>query len=137
MTETKTVCACGSGANYGDCCGRYHVGPATAPTAEALMRSRYCAYVLGLIDYLVATTLPAVRTTDLWISYQSTHKTIQWIGLEVVAASQGGAKDKTGKVEFKASYVQDGISSIHHEWSRFRRSGGAWYYVDGTRRSRE
>jgi SEC-C motif-containing protein len=101
------------------------------------MRSRYCAYVVGEIDYLVATTLPAVRTTDLWISYESTHKTIQWIGLEVLAASQGGATDKTGKVEFKASYIQDGIRSIHHEVSRFRRSGGNWYYMDGTRHSRE
>jgi SEC-C motif-containing protein len=96
------------------------------------MRSRYCAYVVGRIDYLVATTLPAVRTTDLWVNYESTHKTIQWIGLEVMAASQGGAKDKTGKVEFEASYIQDGIRSIHHEFSRFRRSGGNWYYMDGT-----
>jgi len=114
-----------------DCCGRYHVGPANAPTAEALMRSRYCAYVLGRIDYLVGTTLPAVRTTDLWVNYESTHKSIQWIGLDVVNTSQGGTTDKTGKVEFKASYIQDGVRSIHHEYSRFRRSGGNWYYVDG------
>jgi SEC-C motif-containing protein len=131
MTDSKTLCACGSGVDYADCCEQFHLGAAKAPTAEALMRSRYCAYVLGQIDYLVATTLPAVRTTDLWVNYQSTADSIQWIGLEVMSASQGGVKDKTGKVEFKASYIQDGERAMHHELSRFRRSGGDWYYVDG------
>lgn len=131
MTDTKTLCACGSGANYADCCQPFHAGSEKAATAEALMRSRYCAYVRGQIDYLVGTTLAAVRTTDLWVNYKSTADSIQWIGLEVMSASQGGAEDKTGKVEFKASYIQDGEQAIHHEWSRFRRSGGNWYYVDG------
>lgn len=135
MTDAKTVCACGSGAKYSECCEPFHFGRATAPTAEALMRSRYCAYVCGEIDYLVGTTLPAVRTTDLWVSYKSTADSIQWIGLEVVATSQGGPKDKTGKVEFKASYIQGGDHSIHHEFSRFRRSGGQWFYVDGVMKS--
>lgn len=96
------------------------------------MRSRYCAYVLGQIDYLVGTTLPAVRITDLWVDYKSTADSIQWIGLEVMSVSQGRLQDKTGKVEFKASYIQDGKQAMHHELSRFRRSGGKWYYVDGT-----
>jgi len=95
------------------------------------MRSRYGAYVCGHIDYLVGTTLPAVRTTDLWVNYQSTADSIQWIGLEVLRTQKGGEKDKVGKVEFKASYIQDGARAIHHELSRFRRSGGDWYYVDG------
>jgi SEC-C motif-containing protein len=95
------------------------------------MRSRYCAYVVGAIDYLVATTLPAVRRTDLWIDYQTTHKTIDWIGLEIVNIWQGGQGDKTGKVEFRATYLQDGRKSVHHELSRFRRHRGDWNYVDG------
>ena len=108
MTDTKTLCACGSGANYADCCEPLHAGSEQAATAEALMRSRYCAYVHGQIDYLVGTTLAAVRTTDLWVNYKSTADSIQWIGLEGISASQGGAEDKTGKSEFKASYIQDG-----------------------------
>ena len=126
-----TFCACGSGANYADCCELFHAGAEKASTAEALMRSRYCAYVRGQIDYLVDTTLATVRTTDLWVNYKSTADSIQWIGLKVMSASQGGAEDKTGKVEFKAIYIQDGKQAIHHECSRFRRSGGNWYYVDG------
>ena len=54
---TQPTCPCGSGDPLDDCCGRYHQGH-PAPTAEALMRSRYSAYALGLVDYLRDTTLP-------------------------------------------------------------------------------
>ena len=47
-------CPCGSGKSYAVCCGLLHTG-AAAPTAEALMRSRYSAYGLGLEPYLLAT----------------------------------------------------------------------------------
>ena len=95
------------------------------------MRSRYCAYVVGAIKYLVSTTHPSMRRTDLWIAYESTHKSIEWTGLEVLNTWQGTATDKIGKVEFKASYIQDGESSVHHEVSRFRRHSGDWAYLDG------
>jgi SEC-C motif domain protein len=131
MSDANKRCACGSDVLYQECCGRYHSGVKKAPTAEALMRSRYCAYVEGEIDYLVATTLPAVRRTDLWIDYQTTYKTIDWIGLEIVSTAQGGESDKTGKVEFRATYIQDGQKSVHHELSRFRRYQGGWNYMDG------
>ncbi|MFM0874673.1 YchJ family metal-binding protein, partial [Klebsiella pneumoniae] len=52
---TQPSCPCGSGDPLDDCCGRYHQGH-PAPTAEALMRSRYSAYGLGLVDYLRDTT---------------------------------------------------------------------------------
>ena len=132
MTDTNFSCACGSGRTYVECCEPFHLSKAIPSTAAALMRSRYCGYVYEKIDYLVETTLPAARTTDLWVNYKSTADSIQWIGLELMAASQGGPNDKTGKVEFKASYIQEGERATHHELSRFRRSGGKWYYVDGS-----
>ncbi len=95
------------------------------------MRSRYCAYVVGAIDYLVSTTFPVMGRTDLRNAYESTQKTIEWIGLEVVETWQGTATDKVGKVEFKATYIQDGGRAIHHERSRFRRHRGDWSYLDG------
>ena len=55
---STSICPCGSGNLLDACCGHYHAGH-PAPCATALMRSRYSAYVLGLVDYLVATTLPA------------------------------------------------------------------------------
>lgn len=95
------------------------------------MRSRYAAYVVGAIDYLVATTHPSTRSAGLRGGYQRTHESIQWIGLEVLSAFQGCAGDKTGKVEFSASYIQNGQSAVHHERSRFKRHGGDWTYLDG------
>ena len=58
-----TPCPCGSGAPYADCCGRWHAGPLhlQAPSAEALMRSRYSAFVLARPDYLLATWHPSTR----------------------------------------------------------------------------
>jgi SEC-C motif domain protein len=59
-------CPCGSGKGYAACCGLLHAG-APAADAEALMRSRYSAYVLGLADYLRATWHPAPGRPN-WIS---------------------------------------------------------------------
>lgn len=95
------------------------------------MRSRYAAYAVGEIAYLVETTHPSERQPDLEAGYRCTAESIQWIGLEVLGTFQGAAPDKIGKVEFKASYIQGGRRAIHHEKSRFKRHGGKWYYLDG------
>lgn len=95
------------------------------------MRSRYSAYVLGELDYLFDTTHPSAQESSLKAAYRSTYDSIQWIGLEVLDTFQGGAGDKTGKVEFEASYIQGGQKSVHHEKSRFKRHAGKWHYLDG------
>ncbi len=124
-------CPCNSGLAYNECCHAYHTGTASAPTVEALMRSRYAAYVQGEIAYLVATTHPSTRRSGLEADYRFTSETIQWVGLEVIRSFQGSEGDKTGKVEFKANYLQNGQHAIHHEVSRFKRHGGKWHYLDG------
>lgn len=95
------------------------------------MRSRYAAYVTSKLDYLVETTHPSARGPDLRSAYQATFESIQWIGLEVLSCFQGGERDKTGKVEFEATYLQGGRRGIHHELSRFKRHRGQWHYLDG------
>ena len=52
-------CPCGSGPSFGECCARIITGETPAPTAEALMRSRYSAYVVGEIDWIDASHDPA------------------------------------------------------------------------------
>ena len=56
-----TACPCGSGTAYGACCGPLHDG-APAPTAEALMRSRYTAYALDRTDQAAATWSPRMNS---------------------------------------------------------------------------
>jgi SEC-C motif-containing protein len=48
-------CPCFSGLRYAACCAPLHSGEREASTPEALMRSRYAAFALGLGEYLVRT----------------------------------------------------------------------------------
>jgi SEC-C motif domain protein len=41
---------------YKDCCEIYHLGKKKPQNALILMRSRYSAYALKLVDYIVKTT---------------------------------------------------------------------------------
>ena len=49
-------CPCHSKLTYDTCCEPFHTGKKVAETPERLMRSRYCAYALAKVDYLIATT---------------------------------------------------------------------------------
>jgi SEC-C motif domain protein len=120
--EMAAPCPCGSSLPYARCCQRWHDGEA-APTAEALMRSRYAAYVLGLNDYLLATWHPTTRPTEL------DDTPLRWLGLEVRRHTVEDEAHAT--VEFVARYRADGRGHRLHETSRFVREDGRWYYVDG------
>jgi SEC-C motif-containing protein len=120
-----SACPCGSGQAYPACCGRWHGGVA-APTAEALMRARYCAYVLGLEPYLLATWYASTRPETLGLADDSGTK---WLGLEIRHSAQLDEAHAT--VEFVARYRIAGRGHRLHEISRFRREDGCWYYVDG------
>ena len=130
MKKAPHLCPCGSDLPYANCCQPWHGGQA-APTPEALMRSRYSAYVLGLVDYLLATWHPSTAPGDLELD------AVKWLGLEVkAAAAQGDA----GVVEFVARYRDsNGRAQRLHEISRFVRQTvralpqeeSRWFYVDG------
>jgi SEC-C motif-containing protein len=118
------MCPCGSGKKFDACCGLYLSGAAIAPTAEALMRSRYSAYSLKDEAYLRTTwderTLPAEHLVH--------DDPTQWLGLEI---RQHKADGDTATVEFVARYKIGGRAHRLHEVSRFMRHEGRWFYVDG------
>jgi len=122
-----TNCPCGSNLIYADCCQSFHNGEKIAPTAEALMRSRYSAYVFQNNEYLLATWHKSTRPKTLDFSEDNT----MWQKLEILHTKKGGAKDEKGRVEFKAFYVQDGETRRMYEISRFKKIVGRWFYVDG------
>ncbi|ARU06921.1 hypothetical protein CCO03_15965 [Comamonas serinivorans] len=114
---------------YGACCGRFvdHLDSAPAPDAEALMRSRYTAFVAGRAPYLLATWYPGTRPGSLELDAG-----IKWLGLNVkrtVPALDGDAD--RAEVEFVARYRHAGRGVRLHERSRFVRESGRWFYVDG------
>ena len=123
-------CPCGSGVALEACCGPLHEGAAAA-TAEALMRSRYSAHVLGHVDYILATHDAATRGRLDRRAVERWARESEWLGLAIVARERGGAGDDDGVVEFKATYRAGGATIVHHERSRFRRDDGRWFYVDG------
>lgn len=123
-------CPCGSQQVYSNCCEPYLTGEAIAPTAEALMRSRYTAYCKGHLDYLSATHHPAKRTLSDRAALQASLKKTEWLGLTILKVKDGQPEDATGMVEFVARFRADYDGQIH-ERSRFKQQKGRWFYLGG------
>ncbi|WP_027014240.1 YchJ family protein [Comamonas composti] len=128
---TKT-CPCGQldarrrPLNFEACCGRYlpYWQDCPAPDAQALMRSRYTAFVLEDKPYLLATWHASQRPERL--EFEPAAK---WLGLEL--KSFGITGEDAAEVEFVARYRSGGRGVRLHERSRFVREDGRWYYLDG------
>jgi len=117
-------CPCGGG-RFGDCCGPILAGH-PAPTALALMRSRYTAFALGDAAHLEATWHPSTRPARLDLGDEP-----RWLSLAVEEVLAGEAGARRGVVAFRARW-QDGTASGELvERSRFVFQRGAWWYVDG------
>jgi SEC-C motif-containing protein len=126
--QIMDACPCGSGKMLAACCGPYIEGMA-APTAEATMRSRYSAHVLGNVDYL-ANTLSAEQLADF--DREETERSfvdVKWLGLDIRKTEAGGESDDSGKVEFAARYRAGADLAVHHELSFFAREDGRWVFA--------
>lgn len=115
-------CPCGLPAAYAECCGRLHAG-APAATCEALMRSRYAAFVVRDAGYLLRTWHPDHRPDVLDLDPGQ-----RWQGLEVLETTEGSAFHTTGTVTFRAHFTVGGRADSLYEKSRFVRHEGAWVY---------
>ena len=115
-------CPCGSGTAFAACCGGILAGHASADTPEQLMRSRYTAYVVKNVDYLVRTTHSSAREEGLAESIRAWMRKVEWIKLHVIAV-------EGDHVEFIAEYLTATAPGRHHECSVFKESGGEWYYL--------
>jgi len=124
-----TVCPCGSDKTLEACCGPYHEG-AVVPTALALMRSRYSAFVLGKGQYL-SDTLSEEQKADFDVAeFEASAGQTKWLGLEIRKTEAGGEGDETGTVEFVARYKSQKDPVIHHERAIFSRVDGRWVFSD-------
>ena len=125
------ACPCGLAAPYVACCGRYHAGALhlLAPTPEALMRSRYSAYALGLRDYVLDTWHASTRPEQM----ERFDSGVKWLGLAVKRAWM--TTDDEGFVEFVARNKPPGGGAAErlHELSCFVRVDGRWQYLDAAR----
>lgn len=124
-------CPCGSGKAFSSCCEPILQAKSPAPTAEALMRSRYTAYCIKAIDYLISSTHYQYRASVDRPFIEKWADSAQWLGLEILQLEQGTEKDTEGTVEFVASYKDKDQVFKHHELGFFKKVKGAWYYYKG------
>lgn len=124
-------CACGTGLAYAECCQPIIKGERPAETAEALMRSRYCAYVNVETDYIFETTHPKHREGYDAEGTREWAEKSEWQGLEIVSVKDGGKDDTTGEVEFVARWKENGEDRVHHERAQFKKENSRWFFTDG------
>ncbi len=125
-------CPCGSESDYAKCCGPIIAGVAKAPTAQALMRARYSAYVKCEVDFLLSSLHPDSSGGVDRDSTKAWAQNADWHGLEILSTAAGGEKDETGEVEFVAKYTLQDEPQRHHERAMFKRHNDQWLYLDGT-----
>jgi SEC-C motif-containing protein len=103
----------------------------SAPTAEALMRSRYTAYVKTEIDYIYETTHRSQRDKFNRKESEEWSRKTDWHSLEIRRTDGGGQEDQSGVVEFIARYRKKAKMAVHHEVAEFKKEEGIWYFFDG------
>ncbi len=119
-------CPCGSQRSSQECCLPIVEGKSLARTAEALMRSRYTAYVVENAEYLIHSWHPDYRPPS--ITFVSNQK---WLGLTIKSVRGEGMESDQGTVEFVARFKVSGRAHRLHEVSRFEKPDGCWLYCDG------
>lgn len=129
--DSLAPCPCGSDCALRDCCGRYHAGT-PAPDAERLMRSRYSAYVLGLIDYLVDTTAPAQQQRLDREALTAWSLGSRWQGLQVLEHRTEPDDPAHARVAFVARWEDGRGAHRHEERSGFVQRDGRWFFLDPT-----
>ena len=126
----KAICYCGSQQSYEECCGQFISGRLKSETPEQLMRSRYSAFCIKDIEYLISTHHPSRReVNEREILAQTIHDS-QWLGLKILKTDKSLINQGAGYVEFVAFYKNREIEQLH-ENSKFIYENVQWYYFDG------
>lgn len=123
-------CPCTSGKPRAECCGPLLDSNAPAATAEALMRSRYSAFVECNTDYIRDTLAEEAKAEHDEAGIRQWAEQSDWLGLKVVGTELGGENDDHGVVEFIARYRAEGRVVAHQERAQFAKENGRWVFVD-------
>ena len=88
------------------------------------MRSRFSAFAVGDIAYLLFSWHPVTRPHHFSLDPDT-----RWTHLEILETARGGALDAEGTVSFVAHSERRGQPATQGEVSRFSRQDGRWVYV--------
>jgi SEC-C motif domain protein len=118
---------------FEECCGPFLSGKKTPATAEALMRSRYSAYVVKNIDFIDQTQFHVEGDEFDKAEALKWAESSEWLGLEIKSTKKGNSEDNTGTVEFIAHYKDKNSGTVlrHHETSLFNKQTGEWRFKEG------
>ena len=120
-----TLCPCCSERNFDDCCGPIIQG-ASAASAEALMRSRYTAFVIRNLDYVERTHAPEVYDDFNRAEAERLAEACEWLGLEIRTSTETG---DTAEIEYVLKFRREQQNIAKVALSRFRRDDGQWLFV--------
>ena len=125
------LCPCHSTKPYKTCCQPFHKGK-KPPTPVALMRSRYAAYSIGKVGYIIKTMHPnsplyredvvAWRKQLHWFCEQT-----NFAGLSITDEQQ--LSDTEATVTFNAILLQPAKDASFVECSLFEKVKGQWLYI--------
>lgn len=127
----QNACPCGSALSLNECCEPIITGHRKAITCLELMRSRYVAFTMAQVDYLMKSHHSSTRPVKERKKIKKWAESVQWLGLTIINTLDGKEKDATGYVEFQALYIEDGQPQQIHEKSFFKRENDLWVYVSG------
>jgi SEC-C motif-containing protein len=125
-------CACHSKVPYHKCCKRYHDG-ASPESALLLMRSRYSAYAIKLVDYIMDSTHsdhPDYQADrDSWRKELNNFSDgTRFDGLKILSFEDS---EDTAYVTFTALLRQGEQDFSFTEKSQFVKKDGRWLYNSG------
>ncbi|HAH22389.1 MAG TPA: Sec-C motif domain protein [Prolixibacteraceae bacterium] len=125
------LCPCGSNRNFNDCCELIINSKREAITCQELMRSRYIAFTMANVEYLMRSHHSTTRPIKEQQRIKKWAQSVQWLGLVILNSEKGEVDDTIGYVEFRALYLEDGQMQEIHERSLFKRENHQWVYVSG------
>lgn len=122
------TCPCGSKSFFDDCCGPIISGT-PASTAEALVRSRYTAFVVGSLDHVERTHAPEIRSDFNRAEAERLVTDCEWHGLHIHNVHETG---DTAEIAFVIRFRHNQKLIAKGSLSKFRRDDGHWYYLSNS-----
>ncbi len=123
-------CPCSENIFYAACCKPYHEGK-NPENALILMRSRYAAYALCVVDYIAKTShlsIIAAEGKDFFSNVQAFCKTTSFLGLFIHSFVEN---EQEACVTFSAKLTQNTQDASFQEKSLFVVEEGIWRYKEG------
>ena len=126
-TPEQKKCPCDTERLYSDCCEPYLTGQQSPANPEALMRSRYSAFAVGKVDYIIATTHrnnPMYdKNRSQWrLNLAQYCRELDFQKLEIAACSEN-------TVTFTTHVIQNNKPLSITETSTFVFENNKWWYL--------